>query len=55
MAIFSKTITRIGQRLGAKPTGSHNDNLFFRTQSSQPTTFKIIVAGFLNKQMQPLQ
>ena len=29
----------------------HHGNLFSRTQSSQLTTFKIIITGFLNKQM----
>ena len=28
----------------------HYGNLFSRTQSSQPTTFKIVITGFLNKQ-----
>ena len=31
---------------------THGGNLFFRTQSSQPTTFEIVITGFLNKEMQ---
>ena len=41
---FSKKIARIAP-------GLHRGNLFFRTQRSQPTTFKTVIAGFLNKQM----
>ena len=35
----------------ASHPGPHGGNLFFRTQSSQPTTFKIVITGVLNKQM----
>ena len=48
---FSKKIARIAQRLRVLPPDSHSGNLFYRTQSSQPTTFKIVVARFLKKQM----
>ena len=51
MAIFSKKIARITQRLGASPPGLPRGNLIFRTQPSQPTTFKTVIAGFLNKQL----
>ena len=29
----------------------HSGSFFSSTQSSQPTTFKIVITGFLNKQM----
>ena len=49
---FSETIAKIAQWQGkALPPHPHSDNLFFHTQSSQPTTFKIVITGFLNKQM----
>ena len=43
---FQKKISRIAQRLGASPPGPHSCNLFSRTQSSQPTTFQIVLQGF---------
>ena len=36
---------------GALPPSPHSGNLFSRTHSSQPTTFKIVIAGFLNEQI----
>ena len=47
---FSEKIARIAQRRGASPPGLSNGTLFSHTQSSQSTTFKIVVTGFLNKQ-----
>ena len=44
-------------RLDTFAPSPHSGNLFFHTQASQPTTFKIIITGFLNKKcnkMQPL-
>ena len=50
--LFSeKKITRIAQRLGTSPPGPLSGNLFYPTQSPQPTTFKIIITEFLNNQM----
>ena len=46
-----KKNARIAQWLGALPPGPHCGNLFSRTQSSQLITFKIVITGFLNKQM----
>ena len=52
MAVFFlKKIAKIVQRLGALPQGAHKGNLFSSTQSSQPAAFKIVITGFLNKQM----
>ena len=48
---FEKKIARIAQRLGASPPGPHSGNLFSHTQSSQPTTFIIIIREILNKKM----
>ena len=51
MAIFSRKNARIAQRLRASPPGLHSGNLFSRTQSSQPSIFKIVITRFLNTQM----
>ena len=44
-------ISRIAQQLEAPSLGPHNGNLFSCAQSSQPTSFKIVNTGFLNKQV----
>ena len=48
MAIFFR-IARTAQRLRALPTGFHNGNLFSRMKFLLPATFKIVIAGFLDK------
>ena len=48
---FSEKIAKITQLRGALPPGPHSGNLFSHTQSSQPTTFRIVIIGFLNKQI----
>ena len=48
---FQKKIARIAQQLGSLPPGPLSGSLFSHTQSLLSTTFKIVIAGFLNKQM----
>ena len=48
---FPEKIARIAQQLGPSHPGPHNGNLFSRTQSSQPTAFKIVITWIWNKQM----
>ena len=47
----SEKVGKFAQRPWASPTGPHSGNLFSCPLSSQPTTFKIVITGFLNKQM----
>ena len=37
--------------LGPSPPGPYSGNLISRAQSSQPTIFKIVITGVLNKHM----
>ena len=52
MAVFfRKKIARIAQQLRALLQGPHIGNLLSHTQSSQLTIIKIVITGFLKKQM----